>query len=254
MAMIFEKTLRRKLSDVRYWTRRTTRPRVVEIDGVRLEVDYANWSALMVDEFLRGTYEIDERRMLRGRLSGADRVLEVGSGVGLIALVCSQTVPDANLLLFEANPALIDIAKRNFKINGKDIRIENTVLTPKSFDGSEIDFHVHENFWSSSLARKEGTVETIKVKTRVFDDVVGEFAPTVLIMDIEGGEYHLLANADETSFASIRKIVIEMHYRYAGRENIDSLVKRFYDMGFAIDLEHSLREQLLLTKVHQESV
>ena len=98
-------------------------------------------------------------------------------------------------------------------------------------DGS-LDFHVHENIWSSGIVNRGG--RTVKVPTRSIPSILAElpFTPDTLIMDIEGSELAIPPD----HFAPFRHLVVEMHPKlfHDGRERTARLLGELERLGFGV--------------------
>ncbi len=225
--------------------RRILKPAAVKIDDIWIGVDYANWSAQMIRHVLRGDYEERERKTLAAALSRSDRVLEIGGGVGLIALTARRTVPDARIRVYEANPALVDEIEQNFARNGADIDVIHGAIVPSSSEEEAVRFHIAEDFWASSLLPISGATQQIAAPAIRLGDAIKQHKPTVVIMDVEGAECDLLDGCDLTG---VEKLLIEFHQRNTGRKRANALIERLLYQGFELDLDHCEREVLLFAR------
>jgi FkbM family methyltransferase len=187
---------------------------------------------------LEGTYEGSERGVLPYLLEQGDRVLEVGSAIGVLGLTSASIIGAENVIGFEANPKLVADAKQNFALNNVDISVNAAVLQNRIIwggPGSHLPFYVTEEFWGSSLQNPSGAVEVIQVPTLCFEEQIAAFRANVLVCDIEGGEIELLEQADLTG---IDKILMEIHY-WAGRESVNRLLRKLIMTGFSINFDMS---------------
>ncbi|NIZ12857.1 FkbM family methyltransferase [Phaeobacter sp. HF9A] len=169
---------------------------------------------------------INEARYEGPEIAGAlhvvgpeDRVLEVGAGLGIVGAVIAQNAKPQKVLSFEANPELIPVISALHQMNGLEDRIElrNQLLFAGEDRPADMEFHLRSSFLGSSLINESGRPSrVVKVPTVDLAEVVAELEPTVLVMDIEGGELALLQAMD---LAPFRAIVIEFHpevYEVAG--------------------------------------
>ena len=85
----------------------------------------------------KGTYEDNERRLVRGLLKPGDRVLEIGTGIGLVSLVCAKICGAGNVLSYEANPQLERIIRKNYELNGLTPNLRMRAVTT---DGRSVSF------------------------------------------------------------------------------------------------------------------
>jgi len=186
---------------------------------------------------IKGWYEASEVNILRQVLAPGDRLLEMGTAIGLTAMSAARIIGHENVMTFELNPLLIEWAKDNFKRNGFEISVQQCALMAESCLKSEyIDFHIQPHFWGSSLIKRPDTCETISVKTKSFEQVVVENNINSLLIDIEGGELDFFLNADLTG---IDKIIMETHYDIVGKVPTNEMLQHVIDQGFFLDLSIS---------------
>ena len=198
---------------------------VVRLDGVTLFADDPAIGAVSRRTIIVGAFERHERRALRRHVHPDDRVLELGSGIGFITTRLAQTVGSENVLGFEANPDLFPVMHSHFARNGVAPRVENAVLGAE--DG-ETSFYVGDEFWSAS-ATDERAGRKITVPAKALKSITAEFQPTVLMMDIEGGEREIIDLLDP---GSLRLLIMEVHPEVLGEEGETALFSRIADMGF----------------------
>jgi hypothetical protein len=72
----------------------------------------------------------------------------------------------------------------------------------------------------------------LEVETLDFEQIIGEFDATALVLDIEGSEYDLLMNA--AGFGSLKTILMETHVRVIGTEKNTAMLDRLTQAGFEI--------------------
>lgn len=193
----------------------------------------------------RGNYEKREVALINKVLDEQDKVLELGSGIGLTAVAISKIVAEGNIRSYEANPDLLEWARYNANYNDKEIDFRNEVLT----HGREkvIPFFVAKNFWASSLVRipDKRLKKIVEVPCSNINDVIKEFSPNALVLDIEGGEIEILENSN---LDGINKILMETHYNIRGEKTIDDMIARLTEKGFRNDLSSSVHQIVYLRK------
>jgi FkbM family methyltransferase len=148
-----------------------------------------------------------------------DRVLELGAGLGLVGAVVAANAKPAEVRSYEANPALIPHIEALYALNGlgKVISVRNQVLVGGPGRPASLPFHLAPSYLGSSLTPGENRKETVEVPTAGLAEVMDEFRPHVLIIDIEGGEQEILRHID---LAGLRAVVIEFHPRVYGYEGM----------------------------------
>ncbi|MDX2484371.1 MAG: FkbM family methyltransferase [Pseudodonghicola sp.] len=144
-----------------------------------------------------------------------DVVLEIGAGIGVVGAVIAAKAAPRAVHSFEANPELIPAIEALYAANDLDnISVKNAVLVSAPERPETMTFHLHSSYLGSSLIepsrRKSRAVE---VPTESFSEVCAALKPTVLVMDIEGGEQEILRHADLSGF---RAMVLEFHPKAYG--------------------------------------
>ena len=126
--------------------RRWRRPAVIRHVGVRLALD--RQIPPEIREFLySGEYERGEIKAIRRLLRPGDVVMELGTGIGFVSLVCARCVGADRVFSFEANPALEPLIRRNYELNHLHPTLSICILGEKA---GETDFYVHDLYWISS--------------------------------------------------------------------------------------------------------
>ncbi len=177
-------------------------------------------------------YEADEIAGAMSVVTDTDRVMEMGSGLGVVGAVVAANRRPQQVLSFEANPNLIPHIQSLYRLNNLETRISvrNEVVISAQDRPDHVEFHLTNSFLGSSLATpRRGVREAVQVPTRSFDDVRADFKPTVLIMDIEGGELDFLK---EANLDGIRAIVIEFHPGVYGMDGMRKCKSVLGNAGF----------------------
>lgn len=217
--------------------------RLLPFGDLRIFVDDARYSPPIIRSLEDGGYEAPERRILYSALAPGDRVLEIGTAVGVLSMTAASIVGAENVVTHEANPQILADARRNFGANGFEaIRSFNVVLQCQramAHGPKTMPFAISRDFWASRLGATiddPDIVEVVDIPTASLEAAIREHGANVLVCDIEGGEADLLLDADLTSISTI---IIETHYWAVGRRRISDLVRKFILDGFDIDLDLS---------------
>ena len=202
-------------------------------------------STLITDEDARWIdkegYEGHEIRGAMHVTTPEDRVLELGTGLGIVSGAVALNCQPQAVLSFEANPDLLPHIRELHRVNRLEntISVENAVLCGTGPRPALIDFNIAGDFRSSSLLKRgKAPVQTIKVPTAGFAEVVAGFRPSVLLMDIEGGELSLLRDADLSAF---RAVIIEFHPVAYSDEGMEECKNILVSAGFDPLESHSTR-------------
>lgn len=220
---------------------------IIEHFGVRLRLDEDFMSPRLIEAIRSRQYEAAEARGIRRFLQPGDVVLEIGAGMGFVTTLMLQNPATERVVSFEANPLLIPIIQRTLSDNGvgdQRFELHNAVLGTQ--DTGSVDFHIHRDFWASSLRKVDGTVRTCQVPLMSFDKTIRTVRPDVIVCDIEGGEKDLFSDCD---LSGVRNVYLELHQRVLGPAGMRDLFQAFHDRGFHYNQNHSSGAVVLFSRV-----
>lgn len=218
----------------------------VAIHGVRVAVDEERLSPQMMKVLRSGDYEKPEASQLPTIVQPGERVVELGGGLGFISSKVAQTGHAQSITVYEANPTLIPLIEETHRLNGVTATVINAVVVPK-VESPTLPFYVRRDFWASSLAPQPfGYSEVIEVPTFGFAEMLRLYEPTMLIVDIEGGEAALFHDVPLTG---VKKVYIEIHQQVLGRIGMKRLFDFFSARDFHYDQWHSAHNVVLFSHV-----
>ncbi|MCW3032493.1 MAG: FkbM family methyltransferase [Solirubrobacterales bacterium] len=146
--------------------------------------------ATMAEVFHRRDYQPPAE--LAGALASPGRVLDLGANVGLFGIYAAHRWPEASIVGYEADPANAEVHEQTIAANGLQGRWRVERMAAGARDG-EVELAAGRAMESFVVA--PGTdpgVPTIKVPVH---DVMAEIAAADLVkLDIEGGEWEILAD------------------------------------------------------------
>jgi hypothetical protein len=87
------------------------------IAGFAVFVDEDRYSLKLASEATRGVYETKKRACVENTLFHSDRILEIGTGIGVVSMAAAAWTSAAQVRTFEGDPAILSDAKRNFAYN-----------------------------------------------------------------------------------------------------------------------------------------
>jgi len=184
------------------------------------EVSTEIWIALE-----SGRYEANEAQRVRRAVLPNDRVLELGTGLGVITSIIAS-VEGVRVWSFEADPRTVRLAQRVIDVNcGENVTLKSGILAAKP--STSVDFFQRSDFWMSSRFADQGPYERqIQVPCFDIDAFIREHDINVLVMDIEGSELDLVQHA---KLGGIERIFLELHdhlYGLAGIQTISDALAR----------------------------
>jgi FkbM family methyltransferase len=200
--------------------------RTTTLDGLTLLCDTKLVPRNVSTAIIKGSYELPERQLVRATIRNGDRVVEVGSGVGVVGLLCNKLAGAGNVLSFEANSTLASIIAANYALNNITPRIRLRAVT---IDGAPISFYRNSNIISSSVFDRGLEAENVTVESEALDQVLNGERADVLVMDVEGAEIDLLTTAD---LSGVREIIVELHPKIVGVGPTKAMIDSIIDRGF----------------------
>ncbi len=200
----------------------------------------------VVVQLFSDAYEVPEITALQAVVRPGDRVLELGTGLGIVTALAARAAQGGKVLTFEANPALIAPAAALFSQNQiGNVEARHGVITDGP-GGGTLSFHLAEFFPEGSLAKKG--VGVIEVPTWSAAETVKDFHPDVLICDIEGAEGDLLPALD---LSSLRAAVIELHPHILSGTAVARIYGHLFQHGLFPAIEHSSGTVVVFQRTEQ---
>ena len=207
---------------------RLERLSTMEVAGIRLDVAGID---LALKKYLEhGKYEEAEIAACKQYVRSNDAVLEIGSAIGFVGLYCQKNLDVRHYTSVEANPETIARLRENYRLNNLVPDVRNLALAET--DG-EIDFHTGPLFWADSAIANSETSRSVRVPSATLPTIFRSIPqpPTVLILDVEGGE---IALRKTPLPPTIRLAIIELHPKTIGAEAACELITAWIQQGFAL--------------------
>jgi len=215
---------------------------VIELFDMTFHVPEAVVSPRVMLTLATGQYEGKERAALLNDLRETDRVLEFGTGIGLLACSATQRFPGLPFVTVEANPTLPPVIRRNFASNGCGARLIEGVA---SLNSGQTAFHLTKDFWASSTRAEVDPVSTVERPETDANALIQDFRPSIVMMDIEGGEADLLPGLD---LSGVRRVIIELHPAFYGNETSSDIIRAVLSAGLVLDLENTSGDVYAFTR------
>jgi FkbM family methyltransferase len=190
---------------------------------------------------IEGWYECEELDEIAAVLRPNDVVLELGTGLGFISTFVARQPGIRRIVSIEANPKLVDIARQNHALNGARVEMINAVAASK--DGTS-HFCLHDDFWTSSMTPQPGTT-VIELPARSISGLLADIKPSVLIVDIEGGEASIFDGVD---LSTVRDAILEVHPDVIGLEGVSRVFAHMAATGLLYNPRLSSRAIVVFSR------
>ena len=201
---------------------------VYKTDGCRFYYPKNITSLGFRSRFFFDIYEKEERELIKKYISEEDRILELGGCIGVVSCIANRLLKDPySHVVVEANPELIPTLNKNKELNNAGFIIEHCIIGSSRYS----DFFVHELIVGGSRDRK--TKRKTEIVSRSLNELLdkhGDFS--VLLIDIEGGEYDFIMENIET-IRNFSKIIIELHDFIIGIKKVEELKEILQNLGFS---------------------
>lgn len=162
-------------------------------------------------DFLFGLYDRRELELVREHLGDGDFV-DVGAHVGMYTVAAALATP-GRVLAFEPNPSARAQLGANVALNG----CRNVVVVPKAVGGAPGRALLHvpqtpDPSFSSLEPGRFAEGDPVEVEVTTVDDEVeaAGLRPTVVKVDVEGGELGVVAGMRRTLAAHRPVLVVEV--------------------------------------------
>ena len=161
-----------------------------------------------------------------------DRVLNIGAGLGVIAMKAAQ-ISGEPVLAVEPNEDLHAIIVKNAALNKVQVDVEKGCVVAGQKEG-ETDFYIAPQLWSSSIFvenQEEGEGEVKKVPVVSLEKLTQQHKANFLFLDVQGAEIGLL---DDTDLKSFSRVVVRIHTSLIGEKATASVVNAVMKQGFEL--------------------
>ncbi|MBL4832963.1 MAG: FkbM family methyltransferase [Pseudomonas sp.] len=188
-----------------------------------------SFSARMAYYFALGDYEQADLQLLDEMIVPADRVMECGAGAGVTGSFAAMRSGNA-VVVVEPNRAMYETIHRTFAGNDQQVVLVEAAVVADSHEGP-LELGIYDEYWWSSALAPGKADRTISVATRTLSSLLAEHQPTVLVLDIEGGECGLFPAAVPSC---LRMIMVEIHTPDIGESATVEVVNRIQQQGFTL--------------------
>jgi FkbM family methyltransferase len=217
---------------------------LLTVHGITVPLSSDEVSTVIWQALTNGSYEAKEAKWVYKAVRLNDRVLELGTGIGIITSLIAK-VPGVRVWSFEANPSTVALAHRVINANN----LGNVVLSQGLLAAGEprmIPFYIRRDLWMSSMDKNQGPYQReISLVSINIDRFIADHAINVLVMDIEGAERDLL---ERSALPGIERVFLELHDHLYGLSGIREITQALAAKGFAYDPRGSYGHCVLFAK------
>ena len=202
-----------------------------------------SWWAV-VETFALDCYNLKSGSLIRPK----GLFVDVGGNIGAFALAALEAVPGARGISFEPGTLAFSTMVANLTRNGASDRVRavNAAVVGNS-EVASLQFYEKETATGGSTTVAECTADEpgvwVTVPATPLGQILGEAdGPVDLVkMDIEGGEYEIIAFTPIEAWAGVKRLVAEYHpvpgHGYA------ELVSRMQEAGFRLERRDAYRHE-----------
>jgi len=164
----------------------------------------------------RDDYEAGLFHCLRHIVHAGDVVIEVGANVGIFTVLLARwSAPGGRVFAFEPSPMTKAALEDHLMLNGAE---GNVTVVPAALSDSAGPSHFYvegtsgQNTLSSSHSRvPNAECVTVSVDTLDAFCAANHLKPSLIKIDVEGFEYHVLRGSLQTLLGAAARVVVEFH-------------------------------------------
>lgn len=160
-------------------------------------------------------------------LKDTDVVYDLGANIGIFSLYCSNFGVDS-VYSFEPHPECFKHLKSNCDRYGKNITcFEKAIFN----DFKKVSFKSPDFYSMGSGIATDGnyTVDAINLETFVRVNALKN--PTVIKIDIEGGEFDFFNSTSDGFFESVNTVIFDFHGQH---DQVVKIKTRFESLGYKV--------------------
>ena len=190
----------------------------------------ADFSPRMACYFSLGDYEQADLQLIDQLIQAGDRVVECGGGAGVTGSLAGMRSGRA-VTVVEPNTQIHGQIQATFAANGQQLELIDAAVVADSYPLNSIELGFYPEYWWSSslapaLADRRESVPVLRL-----GDLLARLQPSVLILDIEGGELGLFPTSLPDQ---LRLLMVEIHTPDIGELATVELVNSILAQGFVL--------------------
>jgi FkbM family methyltransferase len=186
-------------------------------------------------------YESEVFHFLRGFVRPGAEVIEVGASIGVLTILMARWAkPSGHIHAFEPNPLCTAALKDHLQLNNVNDCVIVNPFAISDIEG-ETSFYTSGTSGTSSLssAHIKTHANRIQVCVTTIDQYCGrnKVVPSLIKIDVEGFEFHVLAGAMETLRKARPTVLVELHTMNWPKLNVDPhpILRQLADLNYSIE-------------------
>lgn len=228
------------------YRKRITAGKPITYSGLSIPVSQAHIPLPIYKQIARNNYERPELEAAQGLIQDGDKVLELGTGLGIVSGLISRMASGIEVNSFEANPSLLPHIEKLHELNSiSNVHVQNAMLEPNPTDKTRT-FHVHKYFAEGSIYQTENSQTPIEVPVLDVNTEISRLQPTVMVCDIEGAEDIVIPGCD---LSGIRALVLELHPKVVSRQGIKAIYDACSSAGLYPRVELSSEQVVAFERI-----
>ena len=179
-------------------------------------------------------YEEEVYNAVKKHIKPNSIVLDIGSNYGQMSILWSKVKPGVQVYSFEASSYIFTILKKNIEINNANVKAFNNIVgnvREKLAYISKSKLDKYTSYGSNKLEFTKEKKNSDKIECIKIDDIAFNQNISVMKIDVQGFDLHVLKGAKET----IKKYEMPIIFEY------DKDLEKDFDYNFR-DFENFLEE------------
>lgn len=183
-----------------------TETKTIDFRDVKALVREGTSDEFVVKEVFTGEYN-------KLNITSDDVIADFGLNIGMFTTFALKKGAK-KVISYEADAENFEYAQHNVALNCRDkdrYELYNLAVIGNDDPYREFSINLKKNKGAHSLVHKRGR-DVVKVPCININKVLADYKPTIVKMDIEGGEYECLKSME--SFDGIREWIMEFHHAH----------------------------------------
>lgn len=163
--------------------------------------------SFVVREVMSGEYS-------KLKITEKDIIVDFGLNIGMFTIFALNKGA-RKVYSFEPEKENFNLAVENVAMNISDVnryKLYNDAVVGNNDSTREFSINIKKNKGAHSLVKKRGR-DTSIVTCQNINTILDKIKPTIVKMDIEGGEYECL-KALKNNFKGVREFIMEFHHNH----------------------------------------